>query len=132
MSVNLPVWINRLARFRFARFIVVGIANTLACYAVYATFLLVGVNFVLSSLMAMVFGIAMSFFLQGKYVFYNCSGLLIFRFLVVAASNYVVNILLIHSLRNLGVNPFLGGFFALPLGSVFSYLGSRYFVFRPQ
>ncbi len=130
--MNLHVRIRRLARFEFARFIVVGIVNTLACYVVYAVFLLLSANFKLASLMALVFGTAMSFLMQGKYVFYNRSRALIFRFLAVAALNYVVNILLIGSLKNLGVNPFLGGFVALPLGSVFSYLGSRYFVFRPQ
>lgn len=130
--MNLHLRIRRLARFEFARFIVVGIVNTFACYVVYAIFLLLGANFALASLMALVFGIVMSFLMQGKFVFYNRSRSLIFRFLVVAALNYGVNISLIDSLKNLGFNPFLGGFFALPLGSVLSYLGSRYFVFRTQ
>ena len=83
---------------QFVRYLLVGGLNTGFSYAVYAVLLFLGLNYVLANFGALLLGILFSFRTQGRLVFGNRDGRLIFRFAAVWGLIFLVNILLISVL----------------------------------
>src|SRR5690242_21327465 len=70
-GAGVAAYIAALFHIRFLRFVLVGVMNTAFSYLVYALALLVGLNYALASLIAVVAGVFFSFRTQGTLVFGN-------------------------------------------------------------
>jgi putative flippase GtrA len=120
-----------LLKRRFVRFLLVGGINTAFSYAVYATFLLLGLGYALANLLALVASILFSFKTQGTFVFNNTAHRLIFRFSICWLFVYLCNIAFIGEMLTLGLDAYTAGALAIPPIIAVSYLLQKYFVFNP-
>jgi putative flippase GtrA len=111
-------------------FIIVGIFNTLFGYAVYAAFIFLGFNYIASVFLATILGILFNFKTIGKFVFKSHDNTLIVKFIFVYAIVFIVNIVLIKTLKDFGLNDYISGLFAIIPASITSFILNKYFVFR--
>ncbi|MBS0355021.1 MAG: GtrA family protein [Proteobacteria bacterium] len=116
---------------QFLRFGVVGLANTGLSYGSYVLLLALGLNYAVANFGSLVFGIAVSFVSQGRFVFGNSSIRRLPRFVVLWLFLYCVNIALIALFLEYGINAYLGGGLALVPITLLSFVCQRYIVFRP-
>jgi putative flippase GtrA len=114
---------------QFTRFIIVGAANTSFSYSIYALLLFIGQGFRIAGLFSMVFGILISFKMQGKFVFRNPSNRLFWRYIIMWSTIYFVYTSFIGILTSLGLNAYVSGILAYPAALVSSYLFQKKFVF---
>ena len=122
--------VTHLLSLRAVRFILIGGINTAFSYAVYAFFLLLGVDYAVSNLFALIAGVFFSFHTQGAYVFKNRERGLFGRFIIAWAIIYVANVLLIRQLIGLGLDAYSSGALAIAPIAVLSYVFQKFFVFR--
>jgi len=113
------------------RFLIVGGFNTMLCYAVYALLVRAGLRFWAANLIALLFGISVSFFTQGRIVFGNKNPRLIFRFAAIWLCIYLVQTGLIALLVRASIDPQIAGLIVLPGTVIVSFLIQRRVVFRP-
>jgi putative flippase GtrA len=119
----------RLWRLRFARFLVVGVVNTLFGYG--AFFLLLGAGFAptLALALATIAGVLFNFVTTGRVVFENAEASRLWRFAGVYAAVFVVNAALLEAAQRLGVGPRLAQAALLLPCVALSYLMNRLLVF---
>ena len=117
------------ARSRPLRFLIVGGLNTLACYGVYAALLRLWLPFWLANFGSLIFGIGLSFQLQGRIVFGNRDQRRIFRFVACWLVIYAVQTGLIALLIRAGLTAWFSGLVVLPGVAVISYVIQRFVVF---
>lgn len=122
--------ISRKNRSQLIRFILVGMLNTGFAYAIYVILLLVGLNYQMANLGALVLGVLFSFRTQGHIVFNNANWRLFGKYLVAWAAIYLINITIIGGLLNFGINAYIGGILALPTTAAMSFVVQKYFVFE--
>lgn len=122
-------WLTATWDMAFARYLVVGVANTAFAYSVYAVALGLGASYPVASLISLVAGIMLSFKTQGKFVFRNSNQRLFGRFVLSWIFAYLINIGLISLFVRFGMNAFIGGALALPFNVVVGFLLQRYLVF---
>jgi putative flippase GtrA len=127
---KMPNRVSAIWRSRFVRFLLVGGVNTAFSYVVYALFLLVGLNYIFSSLFALIAGILFSFRTQGAFVFDNSDSRLLGRFALCWAFIYFGNVMLIKAMIILGMDAYTAGAFAIPPTAIVSYLIQKFVVFR--
>ena len=120
---------RKLLKRQLFKFLVVGVLNTGFSYAIYACFLWLGLPFALANLGAVLLGILFSFRTQGKLVFGNSDGRLVYRFAACWAIIYGVNIGLISMLMRAGLNAYWAGAIALLPITCISYFVQRFLVF---
>ena len=101
--------ILNLLRFQFIRYFIVGIANTLFSYSLFATFLWLGLAYQKASLLALLLGIFFSFMMQGRWVFEDTSAFAFIKFIVTWCMLYGINIFIISRLLDAAVNVYLAG-----------------------
>jgi len=116
-------------RKRWLRFVIVGSVNTSFSYGVYALLLWAGLPFVWANLGSLVLGILFSFRTQGRLVFGSRDDRRFFRFVLCWGLIWVINILLIAGLIQLGFDAYWAGFLALLPVTVLSYLVQKLIVF---
>ena len=116
----------------FFRFLIVGIFNTSTAFAIYSIFLKVGFGYQIANLLALIFGIFISFKTQGKFVFNRRENRLLGRFVVAWLFIYLINIIVIGEIIEIVVDPYIAGALAIPISIVASYILQRFFVFRPD
>jgi len=115
---------------KFAKFILVGIANSLFGYSVYAIFIYFRVHYSLAVLMATLLGIAFNFRTIGGLVFNNKDRKHIFRFAGVYAITYALQVAALMMFDSYQVNLYSAGLvLAAPLAIISFVLNSK-FVFR--
>ena len=117
-------------RSQVIRFVTVGAVNAVFSYSVYAILLLVGFNYALANLGAMLLGILFSFHTQGKFVFENTDIRRIGRFVFVWTLIYIMTITIIGFLIAYSIDPYTAGAIALPASVLASFFAQKYFVFR--
>lgn len=122
-------WLTAAWDMAFARYLVVGVANTAFAYSVYAVALGFGASYPVASLISLIAGIMLSFKTQGKFVFRNTNQRLFGRFVLSWIFAYLINIGLIGLFVRFGMNAFIGGALALPFNVVVGFLLQRYLVF---
>lgn len=122
--------VNHLISKRFIRFVLVGGVNTAFSYAIYSLFLLIGFNYTIANLLALVVGILFSFKTQSAFVFYNSANRLLGRFFICWSFIYLINIFFIREMLALGLNAYIAGALAIPPITVLSYVIQKFFVFR--
>lgn len=120
---------RKILSFQFVRFLLVGGLNTSFSYAVYAALLFMGLNYVMANLGSLVLGILFSFHSQGRLVFGNRDGQLIFRFAAVWCLIFLINILLISILIHAGLSAYWAGALAMVPITVISYFVQKFLVF---
>lgn len=129
MRVNMAV--NRQGRIaEMLRFLLIGLLNTGFSYGTYSLLLAMGLDFASASFLALCAGIVWSFATQGRLVFRQHLRGRFFRYLLVWASLYVLNVSIIAGLIRLDLGPYLAGFIALFPVTGLSYILQRRFVFR--
>jgi putative flippase GtrA len=115
---------------RIARFIAVGLLNTLFGYAIYALFLFFSFPLWLTLLVSIIAGFTFNFLTYGGLVFKDLSRQNLPRFLLFYLAFAVVNYTALKLLEASGVKPILGQAMLLPLLAAICYAGLRLFVFR--
>lgn len=113
-----------------AKFIAVGILNTLVGYSLYALFLYCNFPYSLALLLATVLGVLFNFQSIGRLVFNNRENSLIWRFVGVYTITFCVNLLLIKLITTWGFNAYVAGAAALLPCTVLSYLLNKFLVFK--
>jgi putative flippase GtrA len=119
-------------RRKFLRFLAVGLLNSAFSYSVYALLIFLGVHYALAVLVANVLGVLFNFKTTGRLVFQSHDNRLIFKFVLVYASVYLVSVSSLKILLWLGLNRYLAGaLIALPMAGLTFTLMSR-FVFKKR
>jgi putative flippase GtrA len=117
------------------RFVVVGIANTLiGLLAIYLCKWLFGFRDALANFSGYMIGLAVSFFLNRGWTFRHSGAVLpaLARFLVIFAVAYLLNLAtVLIAIHSFGVNSYVAQAIGIAPYTVFFYLGSRHFAFRP-
>lgn len=129
MKPRTPAMMPRAELPLLCRFVVVGVFNTAFAYGIYALLLAAGLHYSLANLVALVFGVLMSFYSQGRFVFRSLHARRFPRFVAVWASLYVLNVMLISAFMRLGADAYVAGALALPVITVLSFVLQRCFVF---
>lgn len=118
------------------RFLVVGAANTLVgLLVIYTCKWLFRLDDVTSNAIGYLIALANSFFLNRAWTFANTGPVLpaMVRFMGVFGVAYLVNLATVMTaIELLHVNAYLAQACGIAPYTVVSYLGSRYFAFRPQ
>lgn len=128
--------VSIVKKHRFVRFLLVGILNTLFGYLVFATLILVGLNYKYAVLLATILGVLFNFKTTGKLVFGSKNNKLIFRFVLVYMVTFLLNVevLRIVDAINIGIEQktkmlIAGSILLLPM-AIISFVLMKIFVFR--
>ena len=115
---------------RFIKFLFVGGLNTLFGYGVFAFFLTLHVHYSLAALLSTLLGILFNFKTYGTLVFRNSDNRLLFKFLGVYGTTYLLAVSSIAVLKSFHMSAFVAGaILAVPMAPI-SFLLSRRFVFK--
>lgn len=123
------------ARQQAMRYLVVGAANTLIAYSLYAAGIAIGVPYELASLAALILGIIVSFVTQGRLVFATRLRGRFLLFVAAWAVLYFINITVIHVMHWAGLDLYLAGLAAVVPVTAIAFILQRGIVFadpRPQ
>ena len=119
----------------FLKFSAAGIVNTLVGLAViYACKFFLGLNDVVANATGYIVGILVSYSLNSRWVFDFRGGqwLAFAKFLLVILCAYAINLVVVlAAIRGLRFNAYLGQAMGIVPYALFTYLASRFFVFRP-
>jgi putative flippase GtrA len=121
---------SHLQWMEIARFIAVGLLNTLVGYSLYALFLYCNLSYPLALLLATILGVLFNFQSIGRLVFKTYRNNLIWKFIGVYVVTFCINLLLIKVMTQLGLNAYYAGALALLPCTVISYLLNKFFVFK--
>jgi len=114
----------------FIRFLFVGGLNTLFGYGAFAFFLTLHVHYSLAELLSTLLGILFNFKTYGALVFRNSDNRLLFKFLGVYGTTYLLAVSSIAVLKSFHMSAFVAGaILAVPMALI-SFLLNRKFVFR--
>lgn len=122
-------WLANAWRWRFGRYLVVGVLNTAFAYAIYVALLLAGASVPVANLVSFLAGLGVGFKSQGVIVFRNGKNSLFIRYVLVWLLIYAGNIGSIVLFMHLGQNAFVAGALALPITAVLGYFLQRTLVF---
>ena len=116
---------------RFARFLMVGVLNTAFGYGVFVACLWLGMHYAIAGAISTVLGVLFNFKSTGSLVFRSKGNCKLPRFVVVYAIIYLVNVLALGGMLQLGIQEWLGGLILLLPSAILSYVLNRQFVFTP-
>jgi putative flippase GtrA len=115
---------------RFARFLVIGVFNTIFGYGVFAlVYLATGVP-TLAIVLATGIGVLFNFMTTGRVVFGNRDARAIIPFVMGYAVTMAINIALVDAFLAAGINALAAQAFSLPIVVGASYLINAHLVFR--
>jgi putative flippase GtrA len=122
---------------KFLKFGVVGVANTVIAYVVYATLVALGLYYLLSSVISFAVSMVNAFYWNNKYVFHenkesrNAMGSA-FRMVAsyVFSSLIIGNILLYTFVDIFEISAFIAPFFGLCVTVPLNFVLNRFWVFR--
>lgn len=112
------------------RYVFIGTFNTSVSYLIYCLFIYSGVNYAAASLGALVFGVGLSFFTLGRYVFMSRLKGRFKLFVLVWVVLYFFNIGIIRLLLSLSADAYLAGLVAAVPTVGLAFLLQRFYVFR--
>lgn len=114
---------------KFAKFLFVGVINSLFGYAMFSLLLFSGLHYSISAFFATILSILFNFKTTGGLVFKNCDNKLLPRFFLVYSVVYVVNVFCLKAFSLLNINLYAAGFvLILPL-AMLSFFLMKGFVF---
>lgn len=115
---------------QFIKFLFVGGLNTLFGYGIFAFFLALHLHYSLAALLSTLLGILFNFKTYGTLVFRNSDNRLLFKFLGVYGTTYLLAVSSIALLKTFHMSAFAAGaIMAVPLALI-SFFLNRKFVFR--
>lgn len=125
------------AQGQFLRFLFVGVLNTIVGYGTYWIGIQFGLHFAIASLIGQIVGTVHSYLWNKKFTFSSkteTAGKTLWemvRFSSVYAVQYVANVALIALfVKVFALSPEWGGFFAMAICTVISYLGHKFWSFK--
>ena len=113
----------------FARFIIVGLFNSLFGYSIFALLLFIGIHYTIATLTATILGVLFNFKTVGKFVFNNEKNSLIVKFILVYAVAYLINIACLKVFSMLSIDLYLAGFLMLAPMALLTFVMNKRFVF---
>lgn len=115
-----------------AKFIGVGLLNTVVGYAVYALLILLNVPYWAALLIATVAGVIFNYFSIGRMVFKSKGGIHIFaKFISAYSMVYVVNaVVLAFLIKYFQFSPYVGQVLCVPLSVILSWILMNYWVYK--
>ncbi len=125
-----PAILPRIVKSKFVVFLLVGAVNTVFGYAVFFLASLTGLHYAITVLMSTCIGVVFNFFSTGRLVFRTKDDRLFFRFGLVYAAIYAINVGMIRLLK-IWIEPVLAiqAILAFPLATL-SYTLNRLLVFK--
>jgi putative flippase GtrA len=112
---------------QFIKFLFVGGLNTLFGYGIFALFLALGLHYSLAALLGTLLGILFNFKTYGTLVFRNSDNRLLFKFLGVYGTTYLLTVASIAVLKIFHLSAFAAGaIVALPMALISFALNRRY------
>ncbi len=116
-----------LIKHQFARFVLVGIINSIFGYGCFTLLLYVGLHYSIALLLATVVGVLFNFKSLGFLVFGSRNNSLIFRFISCYIAVYAVNVLGVKILLYMGVSAYLSGaILIIPMALIAFILNTRF------
>lgn len=126
--MNIPLIIKK---YRFIRFVLVGIVNTIFGLSMYTLCLYVGMPYQVATFVSTVLGVLFNFKSTGVIVFGSHDNHLIWRFVLFYAVVYVIQIFIIKILLlTTLLNNYWCGYASTPFVAIFSFLMQKKFVFK--
>ncbi|GMN04202.1 GtrA family protein [Erythrobacter sp. MTPC3] len=122
--------LSTVAQSQFVRFGVVGAFNTALSFGVYALGIYAGLTYYAASFVALVFGIGVSFVVQGKLVFQSRLKGRFPAFLAMWCSLYLLNIAIIRLLVTFDMSYYLAGLLATFPVVLLSFILQKFIVFK--
>lgn len=115
-----------------AKFLCVGVLNTVVGYAIYAILILLKVPYLAALLIATVAGVTFNYFSIGRLVFKSRGGLIVIvKFIAAYAVVYLVNAAGLElSIKHLQLNPYLGQALCVPPSVLISWVLMNYWVYK--
>ena len=115
-----------------ARFISVGLLNTVVGYAIYGGLILLKVPYLAALLVATIMGVIFNYFSIGRLVFKSRGGPMVFgKFIAAYSIVYGVNATALDVLiKQAHFNPYIGQALCVPLSVVISWLLMNYWVYK--
>jgi len=115
-----------------AKFIGVGLINTVVGYAIYTVLILITVPYLLSLFIATVVGVIFNYFSIGRLVFKSKGGVAIFsKFIAAYGMVYFVNAVALEvSINQLEIGPYFGQALCVTPSVILSWLLMNYWVFK--
>ena len=119
--------------YRFVKFVLVGMINTIVGYGTYSLFIFIGMHYLVANVLATIIGIACSFVLNKKITFKESKidRHMPFRFVSVYLISFVIgtiNLILLVSFCN--INEYVAGLINLVVTTLISWFGHKYYSFR--
>jgi putative flippase GtrA len=115
---------------QFARYVLVGSANTALSYFIYAFLLWLGMAFQWANLCALIGGILAGFSMQSHFVFANNDWSKLGPYTLLWGALYVSSILIILLLKRFGLNDYIAGLIAMVPVVVLSFILQKVLIFR--
>ena len=115
-----------------ARFIAVGLLNTIVGYAIYGILILLNVPYLAALLVATIAGMIFNYFSIGRLVFKSRGGRIVFvKFIAAYGVVYCINAAALEVLiKHFQFNPYIGQALCVPLSVIISWLLMNYWVYK--
>lgn len=119
-----------LTKNQLARFVFVGIVNSLFGYSCFALLLYVGLHYSYALLLATILGVIFNFKSTGILVFGSHDNRLIFRFFCSYTFIYFVNTIGIEVFSHIGITPYISGAILIVPMATLAFILNKRFVFN--
>jgi len=115
-----------------ARFIAVGLLNTVVGYAIYGILILLNVPYLAALLVSTIAGVIFNYFSIGRLVFKSRGGRVVFvKFIAAYGVVYCINAVALEILiKHFQFNPYIGQALCVPLSVIISWLLMNYWVYK--
>ena len=115
---------------KFIKFLFVGGLNTAFAYLMYSIFISTPLPRPLALFCAYFVGVLWNFKTTGTLVFKSNNNALIFKFIGVYVITYLINLVALNLLADIGVNKYLAQLIVVPPVSILTFILFKLFVFK--
>jgi len=115
-----------------AKFLGVGLLNTIVGYSIYAIFIALSVPYLTALFWATIIGVAFNYCSTGRLVFKTKGGLVVFvKFIAAYAIIYFINSVTLKMLvTNFHFGAYVSGALCVPISVIFSWTLMNYWVYK--
>lgn len=128
---SLAAIMRRVLEWRFVRFLLVGVLNTIFGYAIYLVGILLGASPRVALAVATIIGAVFNYFSTGSIVFANSGARKMPLFLAAYLVIYLGNLTALQALIAAGLSAGLAQGLLLPLVAISSFIMFKFIIFRP-
>lgn len=121
---------TRILNIRFIKFLAVGVINTIFGYGLFSLFIWLGLHYSIAIGLATILGVLFNFKTIGGLVFASHDNAKIFKFMMVYAIVYMVNVVGMYAMLKIESNAYISGAVLLLPLAVLSYILNSKFVFN--